>query len=217
MKSSNGSRPAGHDWPASSPARGTNARRGDSMANVGYVRVSTVEQNEGRQVEALKPHGIEKWYIDKASGKNTDRPQFRAMLDYIREGDTVYVEDFSRLSRSVADLLKILESFDAKGIRMVSLKEHIDTHTPQGKLFLTITAAINEFERANILERQAEGIALAKAKGVYKGRKRIQKPAGWAEVYNKWVKREITGAEAMKALDLKRNTFYNFVKAEKLN
>ena len=184
------------------------------MANVGYVRVSTVEQNEARQIEALKPHQIDRWFVDKASGKNTDRPQFRAMLDYIREGDTVYVEDFSRLSRSVADLLNVLNDFDRRGIRMVSLKERMDTHTPQGKLFLTITAAINEFERANILERQAEGIACAKAKGIYKGRKRIERPQNWAEVYARWKRREITAKQAMRELSLKRNTFYNFVKAE---
>lgn len=184
------------------------------MANVGYVRVSTVEQNEGRQVAALKPYQIEKWFVDKASGKNTDRPQFRQMLEYIREGDTVYVEDFSRLSRSVADLLKILESFKAKGIRLVSLKENTDTNTPTGKLFITIVAAINEFERANILERQAEGIALAKQKGIYKGRKRVQKPPQWDEVFRAYQTRQMTAAEAMKRLNLKRNTFYNFVKLE---
>ena len=184
------------------------------MANVAYVRVSTVEQNEGRQVEALKPHHIDKWYIDKCSGKNTDRPQFKAMLDYIRDGDTVFVEDFSRLSRSVADLLKILEDCKRKKIRLVSLKENTDTSTPTGKLFITIVAAINEFERANILERQAEGIALAKEKGVYHGRKRIVKPANWQDVYSRWKRREISGAQAMKELDLKRNTFYNFVKQE---
>ena len=179
------------------------------------MRVSTVEQNEGRQIAALSPFQIDKWFTDKASGKNTDRPQFQAMVDYIREGDTVYVEDFSRLSRSVADLLKILEGLEAKGIQMISLKEHIDTHTPQGKLFLTITAAINEFERENTLERQAEGIACAKAKGVYKGRKRIGKPDNWQDVFTRWKSREITANEAMKQLDLKRNTFYNFVRSEK--
>lgn len=186
------------------------------MANVGYVRVSTVEQNEGRQIEALKPHHIDKWFQEKVSGKNTDRPQFKAMVDYIREGDTVYVEDFSRLSRSVADLLKILESFKTKGIRLVSLKENTDTNTPTGKLFITIVAAINEFERANILERQAEGIALAKQKGIYKGRKRVQRPPQWDEVFRAYQTRQMTAAEAMKRLNLKRNTFYNFVKQEAL-
>lgn len=183
---------------------------------MGYVRVSTVEQNEGRQVAALKPYQIGKWFIDKASGKNTDRPQFKAMLEYIREGDTVYVEDFSRLSRSVSDLLKILESFKARGIRLVSLKENTDTNTPTGELFVTIVAAINQFERRNILERQAEGIALAKQKGVYKGRKRVQKPPQWDEVFRAYQTRQISGTEAMKRLGLKRNTFYNFVNMEKV-
>jgi DNA invertase Pin-like site-specific DNA recombinase len=184
------------------------------MANVGYVRVSTTEQNEGRQVEALKPCKIDKWFTDKCSGKNTDRPQFRAMLDYIREGDTVYVEDFSRLSRSVADLLHIVNQFQEKRVGLVSLKERIDSATPQGKLMLTMIGAINEFERANILERQAEGIALAKERGAYKGRKRVQKPDNWQDVYIRWKRREITGEQAMEETGLKRNTFYNFVKAE---
>ena len=184
------------------------------MARVAYVRVSTVEQNEGRQVEALKPHHIDKWYIDKCSGKNTDRPQFRAMLEYIREGDTVYVEDFSRLSRSVADLLRIVTALQDKRVGLVSLKERIDSTTPQGRLMLTMIGAINEFERANILERQAEGIALAKEKGVYHGRKRIVKPANWQDVYSRWKRREMTAKEAMKELDLRMNTFYNFVKME---
>lgn len=184
------------------------------MANVGYVRVSTVEQNEGRQVEALKPHSIDKWFMDKCSGKNTDRPQFRAMLEYIREGDTVYVEDFSRLSRSVADLLHIIDEFQARKVQLVSLKEQLDTTKPQGRLMVELLGAINEFERANILERQAEGIALAKQKGIYKGRKRISKPDNWQDVFTRWKRREITGTQAMKEAGLKRNTFYNFVKLE---
>lgn len=186
------------------------------MANIAYVRVSTVEQNEARQVEALKPHQIEKWFIDKASGKNTDRPQFRAMVEYIREGDTVYIEDFSRLSRSVSDLLSIIDTMQRKGVQLVSLKERLDTSTPQGRLMVTMIAAINEFERANILERQAEGIALAKQRGAYKGRKRIPLPAEWPEVYQLYATRRITAAEAMKKLGLKRNTFYKFVKMERL-
>ena len=186
------------------------------MANIAYVRVSTVEQNEARQVEALKPHQIDKWFIDKCSGKDTNRPQYKAMLDYIREGDTVYIEDFSRLSRSVSDLLSIIDTMQRKGVQLVSLKERLDTSTPQGRLMVTMIAAINEFERANILERQREGIECAKARGVYKGRKRIEKPANWSEVYARWKCREISAKEAMKLTGLKRNTFYNFIKAERV-
>lgn len=184
---------------------------------LGYVRASTEEQNEDRQIAALTPHKIDKWYREKRSGKNTDRPQFRAMMDYVREGDTVYVEDLSRLSRSLTDLLQTVKALQEKHVELVSLKESIDTTTAAGRLMLTMIGAINQFERENLLERQAEGIACAKAKGVYKGRKRIQKPAEWAEVFKAYQTRQITGTEAMKRLDLKRNTFYNFVKAEKIS
>lgn len=180
--------------------------------NIAYVRVSTVEQNEARQLAALEPHQIDKWFTEKVSGKDTNRPQLQAMLDYVRDGDTLFITDFSRLSRSVSDLLTIMKQLEEKGVRLVSLKESIDTHTATGKLITTVIAAINEFERDNLLERQREGIACAKAKGVYKGRKRIDYPPNWQEVYQKWESRQITATDAMKQLDLKRNTYYNLIK-----
>ena len=122
--------------------------------NVAYVRVSTAEQNEARQVEALRSHNIDKWFTEKISGKNTHRPLPQAMLDFVREGDTVYIHDFSRLARSTKDLLELVEQLQAKGVHLISNKEHLDTSTPTGKLMLTMIAAINEFERANTLERQ---------------------------------------------------------------
>ena len=122
---------------------------------VAYVRVSTEEQNEARQIEALKKHGIEKGFTEKISGKSMDRPQLQAMLDYVREGDTVYIHDFSRLARSTRDLLEIVERLQAKGVHLVSNKENLDTGTPTGKLMLTMIAAINEFERQNLLDRQS--------------------------------------------------------------
>lgn len=99
--------------------------------NVAYVRVSTVEQNEGRQTEALKRHNIDKWFMEKVSGKDTNRPQLKAMLDYVREGDTVFIHDFSRIARSTKDLLAIVEQLQAKGVHLVSNKENIDTSTPR--------------------------------------------------------------------------------------
>lgn len=132
------------------------------MSNIAYVRVSTAEQNEARQIEALKKHNIDKWFTEKVSGKNMNRPQLEAMLDYVREGDTVYIHDFSRLARSTKDLLSIVEQLQEKGVHLVSNKENLDTSTPTGKLMLTMIAAINEFERENLLERQREGIAIAK-------------------------------------------------------
>lgn len=182
------------------------------MSNIAYIRVSTVDQNEARQREALKLYNIDKWYIEKVSGKNTDRPKFLEMMEYIREGDTVYIKDFSRLSRSTSDLLKIMETLKRRKITLISLKEKIDTSTPTGKLMLTMVGAINEFERANLLERQREGIEIAKKEGKYKGRKTIKKPAHWDEVYFSYLKKELTAAEAMKKLYLKKNTFYKFAK-----
>lgn len=182
------------------------------MSNIAYVRVSTVEQNEGRQVEALKGKGIDKWFIEKVSAKDTNRPQLTLMLDYVREGDTIFIHDLSRLARSTKDLLSIVEQLTAKGVHLVSNKESIDSSTPTGKLMLTMIGAINEFERANLLERQREGIAIAKDKGVYKGRKSIDYPTDWYSVYTQYKNRQITGTKAMELLGLKRNTFYKLVK-----
>ena len=126
---------------------------------IAYVRVSTVEQNETRQIEALKRYGIEKWFTEKVSGKNTNRPQLQQMLEFAREGDTIYIHDFSRLARSTRDLLDITERLQEKGIHLVSNKKNIDTSTPTGKLLFVIVSAIAEFERTNLLERQREGIA----------------------------------------------------------
>ena len=102
---------------------------------IGYVRVSTAEQNEQRQVEALKKFDMDKVFIDKASGKNADREQLNLMLDYVRDEDVVYVSDFSRLSRSVSDLLVIMEQLEKKQVGLVSLKEGFDISTPTGKLY----------------------------------------------------------------------------------
>lgn len=137
---------------------------------IGYVRVSSVEQNEARQIEGLSKHGIEKWFIEKISGKDMNRPELQKMIESVKEGDTVYIHDFSRLARSTKDLLDIVERLNAKGVHLVSNKENLDTSTPTGKLLLTMIGAINEFERTNMLERQKEGIAIAKRNGVYKGR-----------------------------------------------
>ena len=178
---------------------------------VAYVRVSTAEQNEARQVEALKPHNIEKWYKEKVSGKNTEREQLQLMLDFVREGDEVYVMDFSRLSRSVQDLLNIVDLLNSKKVKLVSLKENFDTSTPTGKLMLTLLGAISEFERQNILERQREGIEIAKREGKYKGRKPLELD-NFNEVYDSWKKGELTAVSASKALGINRGTFYKRVR-----
>jgi DNA invertase Pin-like site-specific DNA recombinase len=180
--------------------------------NIGYVRVSTVEQNLERQLEGLKKHSIDKMFTEKVSAKDTNRPELKAMLDFAREGDTIYIHSFDRLARSTTDLLRIVEELNVKGIHLVSNKENIDTSTATGKLMLTMIGAIAEFERANMLERQKEGIAIAKENGAYKGRKEIDYPSNWTEIYNKYKNRELTGTRAMEILDIKRTTFYKLAK-----
>lgn len=183
--------------------------------NIAYIRVSTLEQNTESQFEILKQYRIDKYFEEKISAKNTNRPKLMEMLDYVRNGDTVYVKDFSRLARSTKDLLEILEKLENKGVKLVSNKENLDTSTPAGKLMVTMLGAIYEFERANLLERQKDGIAVAKREGKYKGRKKIPKPANWQEVYSDWSCRKITAKKACELLKLKTNTFYNFVKEER--
>lgn len=182
--------------------------------NIAYVRVSTVEQNEARQLEGLKKYNIDKWFTEKVSAKDQNRPQLQAMLDYAREGDTVYIHDFSRLARSTKDLLDIVDKLNAKGVRLVSNKESLDSSTPTGKLMLTMIGAINEFERANLLERQREGIAIAAKEGKYKGRGEIQID-DFAAHYGRYMRREVTKAALAKELGISRPTLDKLIEREK--
>ena len=183
------------------------------MAHIAYVRVSTAEQNEARQIESLKKHTIDKWFTEKVSGKNMNRPQLEAMLDYVREGDTVYIHDFSRLARSTKDLLTIVEKLQNKKVHLVSNKENLDTSTPTGKLMLTMIAAINEFERENLLERQREGIAIAKEQGKFKGGqvKRIDDKT-FTEAYERYQRRELTKTQLAAELKISRPTLDKLIK-----
>lgn len=179
---------------------------------IAYIRVSTIEQNEQRQIEAMKRYDIEKWFIEKVSGKDTNRPKLKEMLNFAREGDTVHIHDFSRLARSTKDLLNIVELLNEKGITLISNKENIDTSTPTGKLMLTMIGAINEFERTNLLERQREGIAIAKREGKYKGRKAVSIP-DFENYYKKYRNREINKSELAKELNISRPTLDKLIKA----
>ena len=181
---------------------------------VGYIRVSTYEQNPARQEVLMKELGVEKLFLDKLSGKDTKRPQLQAMLDYVREGDTVVIESLSRLGRSVKDLIEINDALTKKGVALESKKEKIETLTASGRLMFNVIAAIAQFEREIMLERQREGIAIAKLEGKYKGRKEIEKPSNWDEVISRWKVREITATKAMQELGLKRTTFYKLLKNE---
>lgn len=182
---------------------------------IGYARVSTMEQNETRQLHSFEGYTekIKKVFIDKLSGKNTNRPQLQAMLSYVREGDVVVISDFSRLARSTRDMLQIVQELTDKKVGLISLKENVDTDTPQGRFMLTVFAALAELERETILQRQREGIAIAKQQGKYKGRKPIPfNEEKFRAECKKWRNGEQTAVATMKKLDIKRNRFYQIVK-----
>jgi len=185
--------------------------------HVGYVRVSTEEQNTARQEVLMQELGVEKVYIEKVSGKNiNNRVKLKEMLEFIREGDVVVVESISRLARNTKDLLEIVEILKNKGVVFISKKENIDTDTPAGQFMLTIFGAVSQLERDYILQRQHEGIAIAKQEGKYKGRKPIDIDKDKFKIlYEKWKEEEITATEFMRQMNLKPSTFYRKVKQYK--
>ena len=181
--------------------------------NLAYIRVSTAEQNEARQIEAIEKYSIQKWFTEKVSAKDTNRPKLQELLEFAREGDTIYIHDFSRLARSTKDLLDIVEMLNAKGVHLVSNKENIDTSTPTGKLMLTMIGAIAEFERQNLFDRQREGIAIAKREGKYckcgGKRKTVE---GFKEAYTRYKNRDITKSALAKELHISRPTLDKVIK-----
>lgn len=185
------------------------------MARIGYVRVSTSEQNTARQEAMMQD--VDKLYVEKISGKNTDRPQLQAMLEYVREGDIVIVESYSRFSRSTSDLLNLVNVLNQKGVAFISLKEKVDTSTPQGRFTMTVFAGLAEYEREQLLQRQAEGIAIAKAAGKYKGRQPIKyDESRFERECTEWRAGRQTARVTMEKLGMKPNTFYRRVKEKGL-
>ncbi len=182
---------------------------------IGYIRVSTEEQNTIRQEVLMQKLGVVEIYIDKASGKSTDRPQLKKMLSYVRKGDSVIVESISRFARNTKDLLELVETLNSKEVIFISKKEAIDTTTPTGKFMLTIFGAVAELEREYILQRQQEGIAIAKQKGKYKGRKPLYH-SSFEKVLDQWRQGQITAAQAMQKLNISKSTFYRIVRTLQL-
>lgn len=178
---------------------------------IGYIRISTADQNTARQEVLMKELGVDQMFIDRMSGKNTDRPELKRMMTFVCERDTVIVESISRFARDTRDLLDLVEQLTKKNVEFVSKKEAIDTTTPTGKFMLTVFGAVAELEREYILQRQKEGIAIAKANGVYKGRKPIEHP-NFTQVVALWNGGKITAVEAMKRLNMKPSTFYRKVR-----
>ena len=183
---------------------------------IGYIRVSTQEQNTIRQEVLMQSLGVDEVYIDRMSGKNTKRPELQKMMEYVRHGDTVTVESISRFARNTRDLLDLVERLTEKGVEFISKKEAIDTTTPTGKFMLTIFGAVAELEREYILQRQREGIAIAKDQGKYTGRRSTQ-PPNFDRVVAQWRNGEISAVEAMRTLKLSKTTFYRKVKALSLD
>ncbi|MEJ9306766.1 recombinase family protein [Priestia megaterium] len=197
--------------------------------NFGYIRVSTNEQNLDRQLEAIKPYLTDKKYLysDKASGKDMERDGFQNMLKAMREGDTLYIKSIDRLGRNKAQIKKYLEQFKKEGIRI----KIIDLPTtmqeiPEGQewvidminnIIIEVYTSMAEQERATILQRQREGIAVARAKGKHLGRPIIAFPKEWDRLYKEWKSGTITAVAFMKEIGMKKATFYNRVRAYEAN
>lgn len=185
----------------------TAARRGGKR--IGYVRVSTLDQNESRQLEGVQ---LDKRFVDKASGKDTKRPQLQAALDYVREGDVLVVHSMDRLARNLDDLRRIVMELTGRGVVVEFVKEHL-TFTSEdnamSKLLLSVMGAFAEFERSLIRERQREGIALAKKAGVYRGRKPSLTPERVTELRARVAAGEKKAALA-REFGISRETLYSY-------
>ena len=194
------------------------------MSKIGYIRVSTEHQETARQQEIMCGYQIDRIFSEKISVSTQnalqfakDRPQLKAMLDYVREGDTLYIESISRLGRSTNDLLNIIDTLTEKGVTLISHKKKIDTDTPAGKFMLTVFAALSQLECEQLKQRQREGIEIAKAQGKYTGRKPI--PTDWTrfgQLYGEWKSKNITGRKFMRRMDMSENTFYRRVREYEL-
>ena len=182
---------------------------------IGYVRVSSLDQNPNRQIEELKAQLAEKIFMDKVSGKNTDRPELQRMLSFIREGDTLIVHSLDRLARNLADLLTMVQDLTCRGVSVIFLNERLSFEagadaSPTSKLMLSMIGAFAEFERSMIRRRQAEGIALAKERGVYKGRPRSISDET-LETVNALVEQGVPLATAAKKVGISRSTVYRYL------
>lgn len=178
-----------------------------------YARCSTIEQNEARQLEDARTCHAEKIFIDKASGKDTNRKQLKAMLNFVREGDKVICSDISRIARNTRDLLSIVDDLQNKDVAFQSLKEAIDTTTPQGQFMLTVFGALAQLERDCIRQRTEEGRRIAMQEGRITGRPRVQvNEKEFRAICSRWRSGEISAVEAQRSAGLKSNTFYRRVK-----
>lgn len=181
---------------------------------IGYVRVSTVDQNTDRQLEGIE---LDRVFTDKASGKDVKRPQLEAMLSFVREGDTIIVHSLDRLARNLDDLRKIVKDLTGRGVKIEFKKENLTftgEDSPMSNLLLSVMGAFAEFERALIRERQREGIAIAKKKGLMKGRQNSLNPDQVKELQRK-VAEGIPKAKVARDFKITRQTLYKYLKEMK--
>jgi DNA invertase Pin-like site-specific DNA recombinase len=185
------------------------------MAIVGYVRVSSVDQNTGRQLEGIT---LDKRFEDKLSGKSIDRPELQAAIEYLREGDTLVCHSMDRLARNLDDLRKLVSDLTKRGIRVQFIKENLTftgEDSPMANLLLSMLGAVAQFERDLIRERQREGIALAKKDGVYLGRKPSLSPVQIAEI-KKLAKDGSKKSDLAETYKVSRQTIYQALASENL-
>ena len=184
-----------------------------------YARVSTHDQNLDRQLTAANGRGIpsKNIFTEKLSGKDTKRPELERIMNAAKPGDVVIVESISRFARNTRDLLDLVEKLSAKGVEFVSLKENIDTTTPTGKFMLTVFGAVAELERGYLLQRQAEGIAAARARGVRFGRPIIKPPENFSVLVKQWERGKLPVSEVLKKTGLKEATFYRRLREWRLS
>ena len=178
---------------------------------IGYIRVSTVDQNTERQLDGIE---LDKTFTDKASGKDTKRPQLELMMSFVRSGDTLIVHSMDRLARDQNDLHRIVQTLTGKGVRIEFIKEHLTftgDDSPISKLMLSVMGAVHEFERALIKERQLEGIALAKKRGVFKGRKKSLSQAEVAELRQR-ITAGMSKAQVAREFGISRETLYKYLR-----
>lgn len=183
-----------------------------------YLRVSTKYQKTDRQYVDLENIKADAVFEEKISGRTMERPQLQEMLKYVRKGDTLYVESFSRLARSRKDLFDILDELEKKGVKVISVKENFDTSSSQGRLMRDMMILLSQFEVDLLRERQLEGIAIAKSEGRYKGRKpKIINEDRLIDLYDLYLKRKITVTEIAKELHISRSTTYKRINELGLN
>ena len=180
---------------------------------IGYIRVSSFDQNPERQLEHVQ---VDKVFTDKASGKDTHRPELERLLAFVREGDTVVVHSMDRLARNLDDLRRLVQGLTQRGVRIEFVKESLTftgEDSPMANLMLSVMGAFAEFERALIRERQREGIALAKQRGVYRGRKKALSPEQVAELRQRAAAGE-QKAKLAREFGVSRETLYQYLRLD---